>query len=31
MPARDVQPYPRSRQVLHWVSAALILLMIPAG
>jgi cytochrome b561 len=31
MPARDVQPYPRSRQVLHWVSAALILLMIPSG
>jgi cytochrome b561 len=31
MPARDVQPYPRSRQVLHWVSAALILAMIPSG
>ena len=31
MPARDDTPYPRSRQVLHWVSAALILLMIPTG
>ena len=31
MPARDVPAYPRSRQVLHWVSAALIFLMIPTG
>jgi cytochrome b561 len=31
MPTPDLPAYARSRQVLHWVSAALILLMIPTG
>jgi len=31
MPTRDVPVYPRYRQLLHWVSAALIFLMIPTG
>jgi cytochrome b561 len=31
MPTRDVPVYPRSRILLHWVSAALIVLMIPIG